>query len=266
MSETQYPEIINAVAYGTQAVLDIAGALAIDIPAGALDVTGKLIEARKQAIAVGGYVRSVETWKEWRLVALWADRRWVADQSLYAHAEAKRAGLTVEEFRTTPTAVADIKAAEIAAKQARLDEVTAKYAAKAAELKLANEARIADEKAARQVLVAAQEARLAKIDGIEETAAVPVPVRVYSAQPVSAIGEWADGIDAARVTPIRQAAPPVIESAEVDYATPYTASVRSSVGVFFFEHQDNDKQLAKVIANLEEIVAWAKSLRAAKVS
>lgn len=266
MSETQYPEIINAVAYGTQAVLDIAGALAIDIPGGALDVTGKLIEARKQAIAVGGYVRSVETWKEWRLVALWADRRWVADQSLYAHAEAKRAGLTIEEFRVTPTAVADIKAALVASKATAIEAARTEVSTRIADAAARQEIRIANEKAARQALVAAQEARLAKLDGIEGVEEVPVPVRVYSAQPVSAIGEWADGIDAARVTPIRQAAPLVVESAEVDYATPITAGLRSVTGVFFYEHAGDDAQLRKFVANLEEITAWAKSQIAAKVS
>lgn len=267
---SDYQKFVAAAQLGDQATLAQAAALATEVTAGS---RGQTVQAARQAaIEAGIVVRSVRTYQTWREIAQWAGfgtadgGEWVEGLSFRAHHEAKDAGISIEELRATPTAVADIKAAEIAAKEARLAEVTAKYAAKAAELKLANETRLANEKAARQALVAAQEARLAKIDGVQGVDEVPVPVRVYSAQPVSAIGEWADGIDAARVTPIRQAPAPVVEPAESDSATPITAGFRSVTGVFFYEHAGDDAQLRKFAANLHEIMEWVDAQIAAKVS
>jgi hypothetical protein len=94
-----------------------AEALALDIPEigggnrrPEKDIPARLAEARQAIIDAGGKARSAGTLKDYRLAALWViDRdlptyafRWVTGAAINTHAEARKYGMSYEDFATLP--------------------------------------------------------------------------------------------------------------------------------------------------------------------
>ncbi len=116
--EQQYGRVVTAALAETRSKFELAEALALDIPprpqGGSVDndqsVREYLAEAREVIIVAGGEPRAVETLREYRKTALWVESgrdfpptfAWVQGVSFSAHDEARKTGLSYEDFAAMP--------------------------------------------------------------------------------------------------------------------------------------------------------------------
>lgn len=124
-----YTQIVSAALSETRSKFALAEALAIEIPEQEVgrnkgdagkSVLFRLEEARDEIRANGGEPRSAGTLDEYRRTALWVSKRirghateffWVADSSFTAHNDARKAGMSYEDFAKQPLTSREIRAA-----------------------------------------------------------------------------------------------------------------------------------------------------------
>lgn len=110
----RYPETVKAALSETRSKFALAEALATEIPprhrgpSEEANIPVLLAEAREAVIAAGGEPKAIETLREYRLAALWVcggsptNFSWVPGLSFTAHSEARRAGISYEDFTANP--------------------------------------------------------------------------------------------------------------------------------------------------------------------
>jgi hypothetical protein len=117
-----FERTIAAALAETKNKFALAEALATEIPArrdwrahGDDEVSAQLAEAREAIVAAGGEPRAVETLSAYRRTALWVRSdvtqlfNWVDGASFSAHDEARRFGISHEDFATSPKTVRQIR-------------------------------------------------------------------------------------------------------------------------------------------------------------
>lgn len=114
-----YSRTVDAALSETQSKFRLAEALALDIPprhpgpSGDEPVDAYIAQAQAAIVAAGGEYRTVETLKQYRKTALWVgvdlypNFQWAKGRSYSAHDEARRAGMTYEQFVAMPKATVD---------------------------------------------------------------------------------------------------------------------------------------------------------------